>query len=73
MDFEVNPSLIHLPDADLFHLHGVRQKGVIRHVGLRGGIEPERVLQTTCAVTEQSAHLNILLMFLKVKNMLSNM
>jgi hypothetical protein len=58
-DFEVNPSLTHLPDADLFHLHGVRQKRVIRHMGLRGGIEPELVLQTTCAVTEQSVHLAI--------------
>jgi hypothetical protein len=70
--FEVNPSLIHLPDADLFDLHRVRQKGVIRHMGLRGGIEPELVLQTTCAVTEQSAHLPIVLMFLKVTNMQCN-
>ncbi len=64
----MNPSLTHLPDADLFHLHWVRQKGVIRHMGLRGGIEPELVLQTTFAVTEQSVHLPILLLFLKVAN-----
>ncbi len=71
-DFEVNPSLTHLPDADLFDFHRVRQKRIIRHMGLRGRIEPELVLQTTRAVTEQSAHLPILLMFLKVTNMQCN-